>query len=158
MTVPILAVGDPFTAAVENIIARWGVATAYTPLVTASTTNPTMGTTGLVQTGSYFQIGKLVVYNFAITFGTSMTAGSGTYAVSLPVTASGAPGSMGTARLYHFAGGYVLANARLGSPTTLNFQYNTTYVTGALVNAGNAGPWVWAAGDIIDGTVTYQAA
>ncbi len=57
---------------------------AYTPALTATTTNPTLGT-GSVATGRYFQFGKFVIANFAIKFGTSGTnAGSGAYRVSLP--------------------------------------------------------------------------
>lgn len=58
---------------------------SYTPALTATTTDPTLGT-GSVATGRYFQFGKFVIANFAIKFGTSGTnAGSGAYRVSLPV-------------------------------------------------------------------------
>lgn len=58
---------------------------AYTPALTATTTNPTLGTAS-VQSGRYFQIGKFVIANFAIKFGTAgAVAGSGAYRISLPV-------------------------------------------------------------------------
>jgi len=58
--------------------------TSYTPTLTASTTNPTNWT----QTGYYMQAGKLVIAKFKLTAGASMTAGSGTYYIALPVTAN----------------------------------------------------------------------
>src|SRR5688500_18859613 len=59
--------------------------TAWTPALTASTTNPTMGS-GAVATGRYSQNGKTVTGWGHIKFGTSgAAAGSGLYMVSLPV-------------------------------------------------------------------------
>ena len=58
--------------------------TSYDPVLTASTTNPT----GWTQTGYYMQAGKLVIARFYVAAGGSMTAGSGTYRVALPVAAN----------------------------------------------------------------------
>lgn len=77
---------------------------AYTPVLTASTTNPTLGT-GAVVTGSYCVIGDMVHYIAYIKFGTSgVSAGSGEYYVSLPVSASTSGASQ-----YNLGTGYILA-------------------------------------------------
>ena len=80
---------------------------AYTPVLTASTTNPTLGTGG-VATGSYCVIGDMVHYIAYIKFGTSgWSAGSGEYYVSLPVSASTSGASqynLGTG--YYYDGGH----------------------------------------------------
>lgn len=58
--------------------------TSYTPALTAVTTNPTLGTGGA--SGAYNQAGKTITGNGRIAFGASgSTAGSGLYAVSVPV-------------------------------------------------------------------------
>jgi hypothetical protein len=64
-------------------VAGAGVWTAYTPQLTATTTNPSLGNG--TATGRYAQIGKLVYFWAQITFGSTTTRGSGSYQVSLPV-------------------------------------------------------------------------
>lgn len=69
------------STAAGEIGAAWA---AWTPALTASTTNPTLGT-GKTQTGYYLKIGKLVIAYGTLGFGTSGTAaGTGTYYISLP--------------------------------------------------------------------------
>lgn len=71
--------------------------TAYTPTLTTSGAgaDPTLGS-GSVQFGRYAKIGRLVVAQFGIRFGTSGQAkGSGTYLVSTPVTMKTAGQSAG---------------------------------------------------------------
>jgi hypothetical protein len=63
------AIGDPWTA--------------YTPVLTGSTTNPVLGNGSLV--GAYLQAGKLVLWRFSFTSGTTTTYGSGNYVITLPV-------------------------------------------------------------------------
>jgi hypothetical protein len=67
---------------------QYGAGTAYTPALTASTTNPSLGTGGFPETtGRYSQNGKIVTGYARVAAGTtSVTAGSGTYRISLPVT------------------------------------------------------------------------
>lgn len=69
----------------------------WTPTLDAVTTAPDLGTSP-VQEGRYCQIGDLVTFRAQIKFGTSPSAGSGTYILVPPVTArlpSSAPGSGG---------------------------------------------------------------
>ena len=58
--------------------------TPYTPVVTASTTNPNIGTTGTA-IGSWTEANGMVFWRVRIVAaGTGITAGSGTYFLSLP--------------------------------------------------------------------------
>ena len=137
-----------------------GSPTSYTPVLTAASTNPVLGA-GAVQSGRFIQVGKLVTYWFQITFGTTgQAAGSGIYSIALPAAAV-APITQGIAagaiRLYDSSTGnvHIGARAAVNSTTTLGIQYSAA---GIIANVGNAAPWVWAAGDIIDGFITYEAA
>ncbi len=68
--------------AVNGIQAAW---VSYTPALTATTTNPTLGT-GSTTNGSYLQIGKDVTGSAEIVWGTAgVAAGTGNYNISLPV-------------------------------------------------------------------------
>lgn len=58
--------------------------TAYTPAVTATTTDPVVGNGTL--TGQYIQIGSLVWVKIVLVAGTTTTFGSGFWRFSLPVT------------------------------------------------------------------------
>jgi hypothetical protein len=59
----------------------------YVPVLTASTTNPTLGTGGS-QAGWWQRVGDLIIGGATIRFGTSgIAAGSGTYFCSLPFPA-----------------------------------------------------------------------
>ena len=126
---------------------------AYTPTLTAATTNPT----GWTQTGYWMRAGKLVVAKFKITAGGSMTTGSGQYAIALPTAAN----VSGIADIE--AGQVTLGNgssAALALPqlqsTTLRLLYFPTATTGAFV--GHNAPWAWASAGNIRGQIVYEAA
>jgi hypothetical protein len=134
----------------------YGALTAYTPSLIGSTTSPTLGT-GSVRNGSYFQLGKLVIANAHIKFGSSGTAaGSGFYMISLPV----APKSIGSGLrqvgslwAYDDSGndyedGAVIVD---GSNTRVQMMVAGTW-------ASNSVPWTWAANDLIGMQITYEAA
>ena len=63
-----------------------GVWAAYTPVLTASTTNPTLGNGTIL--GRYMQIGKTVWCSVRLAWGSTSTVGSGIYRITLPVTAA----------------------------------------------------------------------
>jgi hypothetical protein len=63
-----------------NALGAWQ---SYTPVLTASTTNPTLGTGGVIL-GRYCKIGGTVFFRVKILFGSTMTGGSGTYRVTHP--------------------------------------------------------------------------
>jgi hypothetical protein len=128
---------------------------AYTPALTADTTNPTLGT-GSEVTGRYVQLGKLVIGEARIIFGTSgAAAGSGAYRVSLPVS----PTNNGDAP----AG---IVNGRDNSVPV--YQVAVALVDSAnqwlilrghgVLGWGAAIPWTWAASDWIKVVFAYEAA
>lgn len=79
------AAGQIIRDLVDAIEAGW---TAYTPTLTAVTTNPTLGT-GSVAVGAYKRIGKTVFWRASILCGSAgVVAGSGTYQLSLPPIAA----------------------------------------------------------------------
>jgi len=131
--------------------------TAYTPTLTASTTNPTGWTT----TGYYCQVGKLVVCKFRVMAGASMTTGTGTYRVALPVAAntSSVPDvDAGIVVGYDASpGNFAMFNAYVTNASYVQFGYAATHL-GAFTAVGNASPWTWANTDFIRGTLTYEAA
>ena len=127
--------------------------TAYTPVLTCGTTNPT----GQTCTGRYAQQGKIVTAHFEITMGG--TPGSGTpYLISLPVTAILSGRTIGTSRLYDSStGNYVIGVAEINTTTAVLLQFGLTYL-GSLINAAATQPWTWATNDLIDGYIIYEAA
>lgn len=151
--------GEVLTAADMNGIGEW---TSYTPVLTASVTNPTLGT-GSAQVGSYARIQNLIIYRFRISFGTSgISGGSGSYRVSLPVAASG------TTSFYEANNGQT--SFFDSSANNLYFAQawlaNANYLTILVQNAFNTFnqdltatvPVTVAANDTITGLVIYQAA
>jgi hypothetical protein len=75
------------TAATGLAWSYGGNSTAYTPTwAVQSGTNPTIGNGILV--GDYSRIGDLVYFRVRVVFGTTTTAGSGTYTFSLPFAMS----------------------------------------------------------------------
>jgi hypothetical protein len=145
----------------NTIGAAW---VTWTPVLTASTTNPTLGS-GSTASGNYTQINKLVIANFLFGFGTSPTAGSGTYQISLPIT----PKTTSQVFQQNELGSILLRDA---STQSAGFAYgyitNTnyfimayqppTYFVTALANVTNAAPWTWAASDTLSGQIIYEAA
>jgi hypothetical protein len=92
--------GDPVTIGqdgavilvYDNTNAGWRIVTsfpgapiAYTPAWTSSGTQPSLGAGTL--TGSWHQVGRLVHYEIHLTMASDTTFGTGSYALSLPVTA-----------------------------------------------------------------------
>jgi hypothetical protein len=72
---------DSVRDVVDFLEAGW---TAYTPTLTATVTNPTLGT-GSSVSGFYKRIGKTVFWRAVIQAGSAaVAAGSGTYSLSLP--------------------------------------------------------------------------
>jgi hypothetical protein len=129
---------------------------AFTPTLGASTTPPTLGT-GNLRNGWYcFQPGPSVFFTWHILFGSSgVSAGSGTYNISLPVTPA-AP---------YAAGDVAVGSCIMADQSSSLFRTGIPYIasgssTLAIIGEGsaivsNAAPWTWAAGDYIAGSVTY---
>lgn len=132
--------------------------TAYTPTLTASTTNPSLGT-GPTQLGRFTRIGRTVIGTAKLKFGTSPSAGSGFYRVSLPFTP---PSSVDPSE--PIGGGYVYDSSADALTTVQFFVQNATTTTvmfftgptGAYFVTG-AIPFTFAASDQIVVHFTYEA-
>ena len=149
-----LSAGQILTAATMNQIgAAWET---YTPTLTASTTNPNLGSTGTA-TGRWARIQKIVFGQANFTFnGAGIAAGLGFYFYSLPVTAQ--------------ALGPVAGSAYAIDISAFATTHNTLYLdtTNRLVGIGTGGgvlaatiqhnTYVWAAGDQIKVNFCYEAA
>lgn len=141
--------------AVTGIQAAW---TSYTPALTASTTNPTLGS-GSQQTGAYLQMGKTIFAQGHIAFGSSgVAAGSGRYSISIPVAATGSSSFAAGIGIFQDASGTETwaFMPRVFTSTTF-LMYLDQQVAGTL-GIGSAAPVVPAASDSFDFLVIYQAA
>lgn len=152
-------------AAGQAVMEVWGTAfpgyTAYTPVLTASTTNPTLGT-GSVASGRYIRRGKEVSGHATIIFGTSgVAAGSGTYFISLPVAQrtadAGSPPlrrSLGTAELFDSSASTPAAAMTITPASNPNVA--AIRVFSGVNPVGDNVPWTWAASDRIQITFKYE--
>lgn len=135
---------------------------SYTPVLTASTTNPTLGS-GSTSVGEwrYMDNGDWIICQGKITFGTSgVAAGSGTYQVSLPKAAGsfGASPIQGKALLRDSsASGFMNSNLLCNSGDTKLDTYCTQTSSGGANFTSNTFPWTWAAGDSITWSIIYPA-
>lgn len=132
--------------------------TAYTPTLTASTTNPTNWT----QTGYYTTFGKTVHCKFEITATASFTAGSGTYRIALPVAAKMTMNNwsgLGSAMCFDTSASAV-THPRISIDNTnyITLWYPSTWPSTGNAAVTNAAPYTWANGDKIVGALTYEAA
>lgn len=137
-----------------------GAWTAYTPALTAATTDPTLGT-GSAQVGKYRRIGSLVTVQGKITFGTSgAAAGAGAYRIGLPFTLLSTTGNspVGSALITDNSGAVSAWVALTASGSTLYavMRYPLTWPTGTLTVVGSAAPWTWANLDDISFALTYE--
>ena len=103
VTPTVVTVGSVLTASrynadvVENMSVIGGAWTSWSPALTATTTNPNIGTTGSAL-GHYVQVGKTVWFNAVIqTGGSSIAGGTGDYRLSIPVTAKNSGSALVTA-------------------------------------------------------------
>lgn len=148
--------GSSWVTIADTDFAPLGAWTAYTPSFTASTTNPNVGSTGAIS-GRYIQIGKTIIGHAKVTFGgTGISAGSGVYYISFPVTALNAGQVVGS----FFAQDESAAARQIGSvwsdaTTKMAFFYDgaSGYPT---ITA--AAPWTWASNDILACNFIYEAA
>lgn len=149
-------------AITANLAVIGGAWTAYTPALTAATTSPTLGTGGTI-TGNYLQTGKTVKCRGQILFGTSPSAGSGAYMISLPAAAVGSLIMFnGTTLIFDSSAnsGYMpFAMSGGGSgPGTTSVMCMEYMAATTPTFVGGAAPWTWAAGDKIQWAIEYEAA
>ena len=146
--------GQVLTAATLNTIgAVWET---WTPVLTASVTNPNLGSTGS-SVGRYTRINKLVIAQTNFTFGgTGVNAGSGIYKSSLPFTAQGSSWPSGTV--------FAIDVSTFASTENVLYLDSTTQVLGigtggaGLAASIGSGTYAWAAGDFVRFLMIYEAA
>lgn len=157
-TIP-TAWGDAVNADLNTLDTRTpsGAWTAYTPTLTAVTTNPTLGTGGSA-TGRHVRIGNLMEVHATVVFGSSgVAAGSGAYRVALPVATQAAATILGTGMLYDSSAGQMKhITAILSSSTTVALYLGDA--AAAAFEVTHANPWTWAANDQIWIKFSYEAA
>lgn len=129
----------------------------YVPVLTAATTNPTLGTGGSI-VGRYYEDGEHVEGHILVTFGTSgVSAGSGTYYLSPPtnIDTTHAFAVVGQFYLYDSSAGNIVTGilARNSTSTMSLFQ---THASAAAI--GSASPWTWAANDLLIVHFSYEKA
>lgn len=130
--------------------------TSYTPSLTGTTTNPTLGT-GSSRTGAWQRDGRRVTVRANIKFGTSgAAAGSGFYEISLPFNAkvlSTGRQAAGAAYTYDSSGndfedGVAFIDTSVADRVRLS-------IAGGVIT--NSFPWTWAVSDELGFTITYEA-
>lgn len=128
--------------------------TSFTPVWTAATTNPVLGN-GTI-TGRYIQIGKIVFYSIIVTAGSTTTFGTGTYALSLPVTALSQPNmTMGMGNVLDTGTSNYSAMAVQSTTTKINLAL-TSNASGAVWTP--TAPFTLANGDKSLVSGMYEAA
>jgi hypothetical protein len=126
------AIGDPWQA--------------YTPSMTATTTNPTY-----TSSGGYMQAGGLVIGWFEVTI---TTPGNGNYAITLPVAVAAHwfPKPFGQVSIVNGATYY----SRQAISTGAGAFFAMTGDAGTRV--GHLSPLTFAAGHVVAGSFLYEAA
>lgn len=134
--------------AVTGIQAAWDT---YTPAWTSSGTAPALNNGTIA--GRFIRFGKTVMFSITLTMGSTTTFGTGTYFLSLPVTAQASVGTLN-------AGVWLNDNSGAANNAgTVNLS--TSSVVRLLSPTGivsATAPWTWANLDIIAVNGTYEAA
>ena len=163
-----LAATDEFVVASSGATERVTLATlrsefavwaSYTPALTGSVSDPTLGT-GSSVVGRWMRLGDLGIVFARINFGTSGTAaGSGNYRISLPFTVGASQITIqggltiledNSASDAFSAAGYGIAGQAYAQ------MYLAQATTTGLVT--HAVPFAWAANDIIAATIICEIA
>ena len=147
--------GDVLTAADLNAIGTWQ---SYTPVLTATVTSPNLGTSP-IQTGQYCQINDFCVAQIFLAFGSSSSAGTGEYRISLPVEASPASNinaNMGWGWIYdaNLTNAYSVITDRASSTTCRMYLSSPV----GSIGVQNANPFAWTTSDQMRITLVYRTA
>lgn len=153
MSDPSFLPGMILTASDAQELSTYGT---WTPSLTASTSNPTLGT-GSAVSGEYHRNGRLITVWFQISFGTAgVAAGSGNYQIEglpfpIAVSALGG-GTPGWVRLLDSSASQAYA-VLTRAQTSTQVLLTRTIEPATLVT--NAAPFTWAASDSLTGSFTY---
>lgn len=133
---------------------------AWSPALTASTTNPTLGSGST--SGRYQRVGKDVHFEGRVSLSGACTFGAGTWYLSLPIaaTASGAWVN-GVVLVYPGAGSWVQGWLRPQDATKCTLYVPNTATTALLSQVSSTstpGGTAWAAGTQIQFWALYESA
>jgi hypothetical protein len=139
-------------------------AQAYTPTLSAVTTDPGMGTSNVRQ-ARFMHLGFTVWVRYHLRFGTaSVTAGSGIYFMDVPsglpiATAEAATDEysvigIGTASDWSVGASRSLFRVTVHDSTHIRWAESELDETGAFVS--NSTPWTWALDDRWGGSFVYE--
>jgi hypothetical protein len=154
---------DDFTGAQASLASPLGT---YTPVLTAVTTPPTLGTGSASVGGFYYKIFDQIYCWGFIRFGTGLTAGSGVYSITLPFKAKSlipASATLGAGPV--IGNGYVWDDSAAAGRQAVSCQLRTnqSIMFGLRMNSGAAArevthlaPITWAVDDGIKWAVRYQ--
>lgn len=141
--------------------------TAITPVLTATVTNPTLGSgTGFAAIGWWSRSqANMIDFCFVFGFGTTgPNAGSGSYNVNLPIAAfavmgTNFPESIGAGMIRDNSSGVVKgATIYVPGSATNVVAMHTPDASGNAVFIANNAPWTWAAQDYLFGHIRYRGA
>jgi hypothetical protein len=124
--------------------------------VTASVTNPTKGNSTYTSAYRRTTDADWVIFRGRIIIGSTWVVGSGSYRLSLPVTAhtDAVANTIGSAYVFDTGTANLLASVNILSTTTAELHLNNS-----LAALGSGGPGTaWATNDEIRWTLVYQAA
>jgi hypothetical protein len=125
---------------------------SYTPAWTANTGTPSLGN-GTI-TGKYFRLGKMVIVNISLTFGsTTSAAGTSTWYISLPITSAGLGHGVWTA--YDSGVKYHTGILQVFTGAT---RINSFYASDGQGYLSETRPHTWKANDYLNFTAIYQVA
>jgi hypothetical protein len=140
---------------------------SYTPAITAVTTNPVLGATGVI-TGYFYEIFDQIYSWGEFKFnGAGSNKGAGTYRITLPFKAKSVFAANGSSGRGPIIGSGLAYRASVGSDrqpivvqletvTTMMFNIRADTAFGARAVSGTDTPFAWANGDGLKWNVRYQ--
>ncbi|MFC5187139.1 hypothetical protein [Actinomadura harenae] len=136
--------------------------TPYSPVLTAATTNPTLGA-GSALAGSYYKLGRSCDFELQLTVGSGWAGGTGQYSFSLPfpAAASGRAQFVSCKLFDSTAGGsqhWLGIGSIASGGTTASLLVPIGTADGSLRGVSNNQPFTWATSDTINVWGTYRTA
>lgn len=139
---------------------------SYTPILTATTTTPSLGTGGVI-TGSYYRLFNMIYTWGEFRFKTGFSVGSGAFEISLPFPAktiatpqltAGQGPIVGTARLWNNSSGGLRQPAIAQLRSTTKITFNIKFLSGETSRVvGSGTPFhPWAIDDGVNWFVRYM--
>lgn len=147
---------SPFNLPISQLIGY--KRNTYTPVLTAVTVNPTLGT-GSTQEGFFYRLGKIILVWWHIKFGSAgAAAGTGSYRISVPVTGETMfdYALIGPAQIYdNSADDNRVCFAEWAGTSRANIELIYGGISSVV---DNDEPWIWSNNDELYGFLCYEAA